>query len=306
MLKQLIRRALILGANAIALPFLSMSTAIAAPEFCPDTANPPPARTLREVQLKQFGIKVQVPANYRTLLRNDGTVSILAPGDFNLIQCLAKGMPVKGTDTIQMDTIQRRPNPNQLNLKDYVTQTPDSKFSPKITSVTVNRIDVLVRELPEQAGILEGSAHAWYQVNGIDGIIEMNTTYKTDLFDLLKRTQLLSEPSTPQTSSQPPAVSSASNDNLVQMAIASATDLGYQPNVYRETILRQNNSVEGATQSTVTITQEGLLDDSITGHQFIVQFQRTPGAPWEMTNLQKKRKCQPGRGAQAYSTELCN
>ena len=110
---------------------------------------------------------------------------------------------------------------------------------------------------------------------------------------------------TAQPVSQPIEPTKSSNDNLVVLAIDAAKDLGYSSNSVRETILRQNNSAENPTQSTVTITQEGLLDDSIAGHQFIVQFQKASSGRWEITTIQKKRKCQPGRGSQAYSTELC-
>ena len=306
MLKYMARVSVIAFGSAIALSSIPHPITLAAPEFCPDTNNPTPAQTARTVEFKQFGVKVRIPANYRTLLRNDGTVSILAPGDFNLIQCLAKGIPVKGTDAIQMDTFQLRSNPTGLSLKDFVTQASGPKFSEQIIRQSINGIEVLVREVPEQEGRLSGSAHAWYQVDGIDGMVEVNTTYKTDLFDLLKRTQLIvAKP--PVDLPQPPlsGPSHSKTENLLVLAFKAATDLGYTPHSVRETVLRQNNMAENPTQSTVTITQEGLLDDSIAGHQFMVQFQRSVGGRWEITNLQKKRKCQSGRGSQSYSTELC-
>ncbi|WP_157096809.1 hypothetical protein [Picosynechococcus sp. PCC 8807] len=47
--------------------------------------------SFREVVLERFGIKVDIPENYRTMLRQDGSVEILHPDVFKVVQCVARG-----------------------------------------------------------------------------------------------------------------------------------------------------------------------------------------------------------------------
>ena len=45
--------------------------------------------TLRSVELPDFGIKVDIPSNYRTMKRQDDSVLILNPKDYEFLQCMA-------------------------------------------------------------------------------------------------------------------------------------------------------------------------------------------------------------------------
>lgn len=53
--------------------------------------NEVPSSTFRIVRLEKFGIQVRVPENYRAMLNQDGSVSILHPDDFAMLQCIAQG-----------------------------------------------------------------------------------------------------------------------------------------------------------------------------------------------------------------------
>ncbi|MDB9316042.1 hypothetical protein PN462_23225 [Spirulina sp. CS-785/01] len=50
-----------------------------------------PAATTRIVEVPQFGIQVEIPNNYRTMLFQNGEVGILHPATFAYIQCVVRG-----------------------------------------------------------------------------------------------------------------------------------------------------------------------------------------------------------------------
>ncbi|NEO28691.1 MAG: hypothetical protein F6K03_17900 [Kamptonema sp. SIO4C4] len=50
-----------------------------------------PAATSRIVELPDFGIQVEIPSNYRTMLFQNGEVGILHPATFAYIQCVVRG-----------------------------------------------------------------------------------------------------------------------------------------------------------------------------------------------------------------------
>lgn len=49
------------------------------------------ARELRTVVLKDWGMQVDIPRNYRTMKRQDGSVEILHPQNYAMIQCILNG-----------------------------------------------------------------------------------------------------------------------------------------------------------------------------------------------------------------------
>ncbi|HEY9827540.1 MAG TPA: hypothetical protein V6D19_19045 [Stenomitos sp.] len=71
----------------------------------------------RTVQLKQFGIKIGIPDNFRTLLRNNGEVWILNPVDYDLIACTARGG--RGGRGLYYQFVKRIPNSKHLSLKTF-------------------------------------------------------------------------------------------------------------------------------------------------------------------------------------------
>jgi len=73
-----------------------------------------------------------------------------------------------------------------------------------------------------------------------------------------------------------------------------------------QSIERMNDSAESPETTTVTITSEGLLDDSVMGEKFLLKLKRTGHGAWLIESAGKKVKCWPGRGHQDYSNKPCN
>ncbi|MEM8505286.1 MAG: hypothetical protein AAF716_19300 [Cyanobacteria bacterium P01_D01_bin.1] len=175
--------------------FAPASTAIAqstTQPACPGDQTIAAATTTRIVEFSSLGTKVTIPENFRTLLYNNGTISILHPVDFNLIQCLTLGLPVYGTDAIRAERFRLVPNSEELSPQDYAASLtmPGYTLSESSKMQTRNGIQVVIREAFEQKGLGVGIAYAWYQVDDIDGIIEVSTTTKKDLLNVLDRVQL--------------------------------------------------------------------------------------------------------------------
>ncbi|OBQ34031.1 MAG: hypothetical protein AN487_19075 [Anabaena sp. CRKS33] len=49
-----------------------------------------PSELSRRIELKQFGIALKIPANFRAIARTDGSVSLVDNGTFKAIECVAK------------------------------------------------------------------------------------------------------------------------------------------------------------------------------------------------------------------------
>ncbi|NJO19314.1 MAG: hypothetical protein HC838_03500 [Spirulinaceae cyanobacterium RM2_2_10] len=80
------------GVAIASLISLSMVQPSSAQPLC-DTgeAYEPAATTQRTVDLPQFGLTIQIPSNYRTWQRQDGTVEILHPQTYDFVRCVAAG-----------------------------------------------------------------------------------------------------------------------------------------------------------------------------------------------------------------------
>jgi hypothetical protein len=72
-------------------------------------------------------------------------------------------------------------------------------------------------------------------------------------------------------------------------------------NFSQETSLIEQNSE----MAIVTLTQTGLLDDSVEGVRYWLEFDAGEAA-WEMVWAGRQVRCYPGRGSQDWTTELCN
>lgn len=74
--------------TAIALPIAPAH----AQQICATDGNyEPAADTYRTIDLHAFSISVSIPENYRLMARQDGSVEILHPDDYEWLQCLANG-----------------------------------------------------------------------------------------------------------------------------------------------------------------------------------------------------------------------
>lgn len=59
------------------------------------------------------------------------------------------------------------------------------------------------------------------------------------------------------------------------------------------------------TMATVTLTQTGLLDDSVEGMRYWLEFAAVEDV-WEMVWVGRQVRCYPNRGSQDWSIELCS
>lgn len=111
----------------------------------------PRSTTTRIIELRDFGIAVAIPENYRAMRQQNGSVSILHPDDFEWIQCLARGGDGGGGFySEQIRQVNRDP---AMSLREQATWTAgysvnrDGTRTPAATSIT------------------------HYQQNGLDGYI---------------------------------------------------------------------------------------------------------------------------------------
>jgi hypothetical protein len=61
---------------------------------------------------------------------------------------------------------------------------------------------------------------------------------------------------------------------------------------------------EGTEAATVTVTLEGLLDDSIAAERFELALVRD-GEVWKLDSATWAQRCAPGRGHEDFSTQPC-
>jgi hypothetical protein len=60
-----------------------------------------------------------------------------------------------------------------------------------------------------------------------------------------------------------------------------------------------------ATDAVVILTQTGLLDDSVEAMRYRLEFVAADNQ-WEMVWAGRQVRCQPNRGSQEWSTDLCS
>lgn len=61
---------------------------------------------------------------------------------------------------------------------------------------------------------------------------------------------------------------------------------------------------ENPIKASVQITDEGLLDDAISGHRLNFRFQKLQGS-WQLTEVQEFWQCHRGAQPQSFVTGLC-
>jgi hypothetical protein len=71
------------------------------------------------------------------------------------------------------------------------------------------------------------------------------------------------------------------------------------------TTVVQEASPEGGEQAEVTVTLEGLLDDSVQAIRYALKFQKDADGAWRLASATWAQRCAPGRGHQDFSLELC-
>ncbi len=65
------------------------------------------------------------------------------------------------------------------------------------------------------------------------------------------------------------------------------------------------SNVESPDQVMVTVTQGGVLDDSVAGIRYRFDIERQDDSTWEIQKAGQQFRCQLGRGHQDWSDQLC-
>jgi len=60
-----------------------------------------------------------------------------------------------------------------------------------------------------------------------------------------------------------------------------------------------------ADEASVTVTREGLADDSIRALRYRIVLERADDRSWRLQSAQRTQRCHEGRGPQEFSTKLC-
>jgi hypothetical protein len=58
-------------------------------------------------------------------------------------------------------------------------------------------------------------------------------------------------------------------------------------------------------EASVTVTRDGLADDSIRALRYRIVLERADDRSWRLQSAQRTQRCHEGRGSQEFSTKLC-
>jgi hypothetical protein len=64
-------------------------------------------------------------------------------------------------------------------------------------------------------------------------------------------------------------------------------------------------SPEGGDEASVTVTLDGLLDDSVRGVRTFLTLDRQAEGSWRLRSARQQQRCWPKRGHQGFSTARC-
>ena len=124
-------------------------SAIAQPICSTDGDYEQTASTTRTLALREWGIAVEIPENYRSMKRQDGAVMILHPDDFDMIQCIAQGG--RGGHGYYAETIELVPDDLSMDLREQARWTMGYG-----TNAQGDRVPVSERIIPYQKGRISG------------------------------------------------------------------------------------------------------------------------------------------------------
>jgi hypothetical protein len=71
------------------------------------------------------------------------------------------------------------------------------------------------------------------------------------------------------------------------------------------TTVRVTTNPDARDRADVIVTADGLLDDSVRATRFEVHLARRNDASWRLTSARWSQQCQPNRGHQDFTPELC-
>jgi hypothetical protein len=87
-------------------------------------------------------------------------------------------------------------------------------------------------------------------------------------------------------------------------ALAAAEFLRLDQRTAATTTIEQRSAAEGAGPATVTVTLEGVLDDSVRAERWTLVFE-PEGETYVLVSARWEQRCQPDRGHQDFSAEAC-
>jgi len=87
-------------------------------------------------------------------------------------------------------------------------------------------------------------------------------------------------------------------------AMAAAEFLRLDERTAARTTIDGKGSPEGTGPETVTVTLDGILDDSIRSERWTLGFEQEDET-YRLTAALREQRCQPGRGHQEFSAESC-
>jgi hypothetical protein len=128
-----------------------------------------PSTQKKTIDLKQFGIQVMIPENYRTVLKNNGTVLILNPADYDLIVCVARGgFGGRGFYSTFIKTV---PNPNRLELRKLINTIYIQEKS--VNPYSISGIQGFIVDFRSRGG---GGASYFVGIPGISEVLEIGAS----------------------------------------------------------------------------------------------------------------------------------
>jgi hypothetical protein len=153
---------------------------------CGNTEAVKPSKTTKTVNFKKFGIKIKIPSNYKTMARQDGSLSILDPGSFEAVRC-------KAPHGLYSFNLKLLPNPNNLSLAKLARSSYSSYNGGSMKTYNYNRQKMQALLVDFEEGY---SAYGIFKVPGIKGVVEMNASCdcevnKQDIISYLKVTELI-------------------------------------------------------------------------------------------------------------------
>jgi hypothetical protein len=70
-------------------------------------------------------------------------------------------------------------------------------------------------------------------------------------------------------------------------------------------VLASEGPEGGANEASVTVTRDGLADDSVRAVRYVIELERGDNGTWRLRSAQRVQRCQPERGHQDFSPQLC-
>ena len=71
------------------------------------------------------------------------------------------------------------------------------------------------------------------------------------------------------------------------------------------TVVAEEGPEGGGDEASVRVTREGLADDSVRAVRYVIELERGDDGTWRLRSAQRLQRCQPERGHQDFSPQLC-